>query len=197
MLSIVDTFDSQSEEILKPYCIASPVAEFPETVIITFKPKFIDILKTLFKVEEISYLQAGMTIPIYKFEYKKHSLGIYMTVIGAAATTALMEEVLVKGAKKIFIFGSCGVLDKELVAGHIIVPTSAYRDEGTSYHYMPAGDYVDIPSSKRLGEIFDELNIHMCLGRRGPQMLFTGKQEIMLRYVKKRGASQSKWNAPP
>ena len=164
-MSIIDTFDNQSEEILKPDCIANPVAKFPETVVITFKPKFIDILKTLFKSEEISYLQAGITIPIYGFEYKKHDLGIYMTVLGAAATTALMEEVLVKGAKRILIFGSCGVLDKRLVAGHIVVPTSAYRDEGTSYHYMPASDYVDYPTSKRLGEIFDELNIPYIFGK--------------------------------
>jgi uridine phosphorylase len=29
------------------------------------------------------------------------------------------------------------VLDGSLTVGHLIVPTSAVRDEGTSYHYLP------------------------------------------------------------
>lgn len=164
-MSIIDTFDNLSEEILKPNCIATPVEKFPKTVIITFKPQIIDILKALCEVEKISYLNAGITIPIYKFRYKEHDLGIYMTVLGGASTTALMEEVLVKGAEKILIFGSCGVLGRQLAAGHFIIPTSAYRDEGTSYHYMPPSDYVDIVTSKKLGEIFDSLNIPYIFGK--------------------------------
>jgi uridine phosphorylase len=33
--------------------------------------------------------------------------------------------------------GGAGVLHREIVAGHVVVPTSAVRDEGTSYHYLP------------------------------------------------------------
>lgn len=164
-MCIIDTFDNKSEEILKPNCIAAPVEGFPKTVIITFKSKIIDLLKAMCEVNEISYLHAGITISIYKFAYKGHDLGIYMTILGGAATTALMEEVLVKGAEKVLLFGSCGVLDKQLTAGHFIIPTSAYRDEGTSYHYMSASDFVDITSSKRLGKIFDELNIPYIFGK--------------------------------
>lgn len=164
-MSIIDTFDNKSDEVLKPNCIAQPVKGFPKTVIITFKPKITDLLKSMCEVEEISYLHAGITIPIYKFTYKEHDLGIYMTVLGGASTTALMEEVLVKGAEKILVFGSCGVLNKQLTAGHFIIPTAAYRDEGTSYHYMPASDFVEIASSKKLGSIFDELKIPYVFGK--------------------------------
>ena len=45
------------------------------------------------------------------------------------------EEVVAMGAKKFVLFGSCGVLDDEKVKDHIIIPVSAVRDEGTSYHY--------------------------------------------------------------
>jgi uridine phosphorylase len=34
------------------------------------------------------------------------------------------------------------VLDREIAVGHVIVPTSAVRDEGTSYHYLPPGREV-------------------------------------------------------
>ena len=38
--------------------------------------------------------------------------------------------------------GSCGVLDQSIQADKIIIPSSALRDEGTSYHYAPASDEV-------------------------------------------------------
>ena len=69
------------------------------------------------------------------------------------------------GAKKVLLYGSCGVLDSALAAGRFILPTQAYRDEGTSYHYMPVSDYVDIPTAQRLGEIFDALNLPYVKGR--------------------------------
>lgn len=34
------------------------------------------------------------------------------------------------------MFGSCGVLDDDKVKENIIIPISAIRDEGTSYHYI-------------------------------------------------------------
>ena len=37
------------------------------------------------------------------------------------------------GAEKFLFFGSAGVLDRELAAGHLIIPTAAYRDEGTRH----------------------------------------------------------------
>lgn len=37
------------------------------------------------------------------------------------------------------IFGCCGVLDEVEVQDKIIIPSSTIRDEGTSYHYLPAG----------------------------------------------------------
>lgn len=40
------------------------------------------------------------------------------------------------GAEKFVLFGSCGVLNDEKVRDKIIIPTSAVRDEGTSYHYV-------------------------------------------------------------
>ena len=45
------------------------------------------------------------------------------------------------GAKKILLFGSCGILDRR-ADDKIILPTSAVRDEGTSYHYLEATDEV-------------------------------------------------------
>jgi uridine phosphorylase len=34
------------------------------------------------------------------------------------------------------------VLQEDIAVGHVLVPTSAVRDEGTSYHYLPPGREV-------------------------------------------------------
>ena len=70
-----------------------------------------------------------------------------------------MEEVVALGARRFLFFGSCGVLDSDILTGHIAIPTAARRDEGTSYHYLPPASYIDIPSASHLASILDELGV--------------------------------------
>lgn len=46
------------------------------------------------------------------------------------------------GADRAVMFGSCGVLDKTIPDGAVIVPYRAYRDEGISFHYAPSSEYM-------------------------------------------------------
>ena len=41
------------------------------------------------------------------------------------------------GASKIIGCGGAGIVRPGFDVGHVIVPTGAIRDEGTSYHYAP------------------------------------------------------------
>ena len=166
-MSLFDTFDPDSEEIIKRELQEwlHPPKDFPETVIMTFKDKTFRALENLCPTEVAATLHAGREVPIYRLNWNGRSIGIFQTLIGGAGTAGLLEEALAMGAKQVLIYGSCGVLDSALAAGHLILPTQAYRDEGTSYHYMPVGDYVDVPTAGRLGEIFDELCLPYVKGR--------------------------------
>ena len=166
-MSLLDTFDPHSEEIVKFEYQRSfrPTEEFPETVIMTFQDKTFQVLENVCPVQVIATLREGRDIPVYKLNWNGRDIGIFQTLIGGAGTAGLLEETLAMGAKKVLLYGACGVLDSALVAGHFILPTQAYRDEGTSYHYMPVSDYVDIPTSQRLGEVFDELHLPYVKGR--------------------------------
>jgi len=166
-MSLLDTFDPISEEIVKFQLQRSfHAAEgFPETVIMTFKDKTFQVLERICAPEVIATLREGRDIPVYKLRWNRRDIGIFQTLIGGAGTAGLLEEALALGAKKVLLYGACGVLDSALTAGHLIVPTAAYRDEGTSYHYMPAGDYVYIPTAGRLADILDELNLPYVRGR--------------------------------
>ena len=159
-MSIIHSFDPDFSAVINPWDEVSPVENLPETIIATFSPKFLAILESMVPVEECAVLKCnGCRRPVYRFEYKGQTLGIFHTMLGGSASAAMLEELIAMGAKKVLYFGSSGALDKELVYGHLIVPTAAYRDEGVSYHYLPASDYLEIRTAQRLCEVFDSLNV--------------------------------------
>lgn len=162
-MSIIDSFDINSNKIIDPAKVIEKIDDFPETVLVVFSQKFADLILQAFNLIVISEMFGGRKIPIYQFEYKNKTIGFYHTLLGGAASGVLLEEVIAKGGKKILFFGSCGSLDKSVTAGHLIVPNAAYRDEGTSYHYAPESDYIEIQSSGKLAHIFDEINVPYML----------------------------------
>ena len=164
-MSLFDTFDPDSPEIIFAASHHPPLEGFPETIVITFQDETFRVLEQLCPTEVVAKHHAGRDIPIYRLNWNGRSIGICQTLLGGPGTAGLLEEALAMGAIKVLLYGSCGVLDSALVAGHFILPTAAYRDEGVSYHYLPVGDYVDIPTAERLGEIFDGLNLPYVKGR--------------------------------
>ena len=67
----------------------------------------------------------------------------------------------------IIMFGTCGVLDKSIEECSIIIPNAAIRDEGTSYHYIPASDEIE-ETPKYIPEfvsILKEFNTHYTIGK--------------------------------
>ena len=81
---------------------------------------------------------------MYKVNYKGKCLALYKARLGAPACVGSFEDIIPMGAKRIILLGNCGVLDKSIEDCGIIIPTRAIRDEGTSYHYAPAADYIDV-----------------------------------------------------
>ncbi len=158
-MPLSDTFDPFSEEIILPSYAGGPVEGFPAAVLVTFKQRAADILLRLFDCKKISSLNAGVEIPIYKFDFRGSEIAFYRTPLGGPAAVALMEEVIAKGGKKLLYFGSCGVLDSSVAAGGLLIPERAYRDEGTSRHYAPESDFIEVDTSRRLACVFDSLGL--------------------------------------
>ncbi len=158
-MSIIDTFDGKSAEILIAHDMIQPNPAMPETVISVFSEDFVSLLVDTKNATVVGGLSAGDFIPIYSFEHNGKTIGFFRSCIGGAAAAGLLEEITAMGAKRVLYFGSCGSLDKDITAGHLLVPTEAYRDEGTSYHYAPPSDFIEVRSADRLAEIFDELSV--------------------------------------
>ena len=112
-------------------------------VISTFSQAF-----SLFSAKKVANsATANGKIPVYHIEAK--NVLFYMSPIGAAIAGTILDEVrCLTGAIKFIYFGSCGILDEGQCKGKIIVPAEAYRDEGFSYHFEKAGDYIKIKKCK-------------------------------------------------
>jgi uridine phosphorylase len=62
--------------------------------------------------------------------------------IGAPGLTSLADEMMAWGTKRLIILSLAGGLQSDLTPGSILVCDRAIRDEGTSYHYLPAAKDV-------------------------------------------------------
>lgn len=159
-MSIIDAFDLQGEEIIKVQNNVRMIENFPSTVIGVFSARFRDLFLSKYSATKIGVLKAGgAEFSIYQFEYKGKQLGFFNTVIGGAGSAALLEELIAMGAEKLLYFGSCGALDEEIAGGRLLVPTAAYRDEGVSYHYAEASDYLEIETAPKLAAVLDDMHV--------------------------------------
>jgi uridine phosphorylase len=63
--------------------------------------------------------------------------------VGAPLAAGRMDELIALGGRVFVAVGGAGAVVPELTLGHVIVPRAAIRDEGTSYHYLPASREVE------------------------------------------------------
>jgi uridine phosphorylase len=81
--------------------------------------------------------------PIYGLERHGRRFAFYQAGLGAPLAAGLLEETIGYGATTVVACGGAGALDAELALGHVVVVSSALRDEGTSFHYQPPARSID------------------------------------------------------
>lgn len=77
-----------------------------------------------------------MMSKVYKDDDRLSNTAVVGPFTGAPYAVILLETLIAWGAKKILFFGWCGAISPGVKIGDIIVPTSAFIDEGTSGHYQ-------------------------------------------------------------
>ena len=162
---ITDSFDNKTEAIINPV----PKADAPEVdaCIVTFSHVIEKFVLENYETKQIaSFWFATGETPIWEIEYRGKKFAFYKTYVGAPACVGSIEDTLsVLRTKRYIVFGGAGCLNKEIAHGRVMVPTEAYRDEGTSYHYMPASDYVRIENADRVAAFMEKAGIPYVLGR--------------------------------
>ena len=162
---ITDSFDNQSRAIINPQ--RKEDAPRVDACILTFSHMIEKFVLAHYDCKPIGgfYFATGYT-PIYCIEYKGKRFAFYKTYVGAPACVGTVEDTLAEiQCNKYIVFGGAGCLDKEIAHGRVMVPTEAYRDEGTSYHYAPAADYITIRNAPKVAAFMQENGIPYILGK--------------------------------
>lgn len=86
---------------------------------------------------------------------------------GASMGAALMEELISLGVSRFICCGSAGLIDSNFDPNKLLLVTDALRDEGTSYHYLPAGEdaYTNPLLREEVKAALDKRSIAYAEGR--------------------------------
>lgn len=88
----------------------------------------------------------GKVTLIYEVEMPKEKITLCQAMLGAPAAVQILDWLISYGVKQILAIGSAGTL-VDLPENYFLVPTKTIRDEGTSFHYMEPGNFVDLRSA--------------------------------------------------
>ena len=154
MNTIFQRTDISEPALFSPCDTTKRIDNFPELCVSTFSENIIRKFSWLNDTKKIAELYtANGAIPVYKIRYRNTDIAFYLSKVGAPACVVGFEEIVAMGAEKFVLFGSCGVLDDDNVKNKLIIPISAVRDEGTSYHYIaPSPEIKADPRSVRILE---------------------------------------------
>lgn len=162
---IINSFDNKSKAIINP----QPKEDAPivDACIVTFSHKIEKAVLENYdciKIGEFKFV-TGVT-PIYQINFKGKKFAFYKTYVGAPACVGTIEDTISEiKTNKYVVFGGCGCLDKNITRGKIIIPKEAYRDEGTSYHYVEPSDYIKIKNADIVAKFMNENEIPYIEGK--------------------------------
>jgi purine-nucleoside phosphorylase len=140
--------------------------KFPEKCVFAFLGETTDNYAAVNGCEVIGRFDSITKIyPIYKTVYKGEEICFCQAPCGASAAVQIIDFLIAYGVKYIIACGSCGALH-DFDENEIIIPISALRDEGTSYHYIKPSreimlNYQAIESIKQAVRSFS-LNYKEC-----------------------------------
>lgn len=136
-------FDPQPRAIIEP--ISPPLtAPAPAGAVMCFFAEVIQKMVDEGRLTQIGYLVSEIgRNPLYLLGESKVPLMVFHPGLGGPLGAGFLEEAIFLGVRKFIAVGGCGVLDRSIAVGHPVVLTSAVRDEGTSYHYLPPSREVE------------------------------------------------------
>jgi uridine phosphorylase len=132
-------FDPSPTAFIEPSQVIRP-RDMPEHCVICF---FKDVIDKIVAEQDARVLVKNAwedgPHPVYEITHQDQRLALFHPGIGAPLAAGLLEEVIAFGCRKFIACGGCGVLEKDIPVGGLIVVSGAIRDEGVSYHYSPPG----------------------------------------------------------
>jgi uridine phosphorylase len=152
-------FDPSPTAVIEPRHVRPPLDGAPEHAVLCL---FGEVTERLARegTPVLWELRAAHGVhPVYGLDWDEHTIAVLHPGVGAPLAGAFLEEAIESGCRKFVGIGMAGGLVPELTIGHVTVPTGAIRDEGTSYHYLPAAREVG-PDASAMAAIRAVLDRH-------------------------------------
>ena len=138
-------FDESRDVIIDPRKVIAPVAGISSYCVICFFEEAISRLIESHPHNVVGYFKSeGLEKKVYNVDFDGTDICLISALPGASIAAAFIDEISAMGCKKFLAIGGAGVLDKNIQVGKLMVPTSALRQEGTSYHYMAPSREVEL-----------------------------------------------------
>lgn len=98
--------------------------------------------------------------------YKDLNFGIIGCAVGAPYAVLLAEQLFVSGCKLLISVTSAGKLNENIKSDYLLI-TDTIRDEGTSYHYLPASEHSGLNTAmlEKLSPLFDNDELSVGKGK--------------------------------
>jgi uridine phosphorylase len=152
-------FDPARDAVLEPH-LAIATFDLPQHVVLCFFRDAITKFVEELGGREIGRLASEMgSHPVFEVQLDGRRVAVALAGVGAPLAAAWLDELIFLGGRAFIAAGGAGALVPDLAMGHVIVPTAAIRDEGTSYHYLPASREV-APTTDALDAIVATLEAH-------------------------------------
>ena len=155
-------FDPDEEAVLDPASTRAGVGDAPPAAVGCFFPELLDALPGRRELMLLSSLT-----PLWEMEWRGHLLAVFFPGLGAPLAAASLEDVIAAGCRSIVFCGGAGAIVPELALGHVVIPSAALRDEGTSFHYARPSREIEAEADvvSTLAEVCSASSVPCTVGK--------------------------------
>ncbi len=138
-------YDNYPESITQVKKDIYPVNKNIKRCVITYFQDVVVKLETSYKMFQAFKLRIeGKRPEVFVLNVGDEDIYVLLCPLGAPQAARMLEILSAMGVEKFMICGGAGTLDNDITGNKILVATSAVRDEGTSYHYLPPSRTIEI-----------------------------------------------------
>ena len=154
--------------IIQAHMLHSSDVVIPHVAVLCFFNELLEQLANEKVLEPIYTLRSEIGVNrVYEYTSEFGSVTVVHPGVGAPLAAGFVEEMAALGVRTFVACGGAGALVEDLALGHVMIVSSALRDEGTSFHYAPPSRVIeaDQVGVKVLERVLGELDVPYYLGR--------------------------------
>lgn len=137
-------FDTEQNAVIMPGHHSD--YHFPPKAVMLFMEPEIQDFAAEHECEIVgTFINVTKEFHVYKTKIHDIDVAFVQAPLGGADAVQIMEQLIAGGVKEIIAAGCCGALVKD-TEGSFYIPTTALRQEGTSYHYLPPSREIELDS---------------------------------------------------